>query len=198
MRSFRPSVWLRLAIATITTLAPISYAYAADSVTASVVPGITVNATTTLVTGVDAPVNVRLPAGLAPIAYAYGSAGGQLEKMWVRQITLTASTSTDLDLTALTGGQGDTSFAKVKILGIYNNEAVTSGATKTVTVGNVTNGWVGPFGAATHTMTVASGCALLNFNKETAGWAVVGGTGDLLRLTPGAANTSVTVVIAGN
>lgn len=164
------------------------------TVTASVVPGITVNYTATEVAGATTEIQTKLPASYTPVAFTNGTGGSAVEKMYVNQISLSSSTPQTLDLTALTGGAGDTSFAKVKIIGIYNNE--TRGTGKKVTVGAAASDSF-QFGlSAAGTIDVPAGHALTLANSETAGWTTTSATD--LKLDPGSNAVSVTVLLVGN
>lgn len=123
-----------------------------------------------------------------------GTASGQADLVWGDTNTLAASANTDVDLAgSLTGALGGTvTFVKVKAIMLYADE----GNTNNVVLGNAaSNGFVGPFGAATHTISVApGGCAVL-VAPGTAGWAVTATTADLLRVANSGAGTSVTYKI---
>jgi hypothetical protein len=131
---------------------------------------------------------------------ASGVAAGQADKIFADQRTIAASGNDDLDLAGvLTDPLGaPLTFVKVKALIV----AAASGNTNNVVVGGAgTNGWVGPFGAATHTVTVRPGGALVLMTGagDANGYAVTAGTGDLLRIANSAGVTPVTydIVIVG-
>lgn len=168
----------------------------ADSVTLSITPGITITSSTAETTGATSKITVRLPDGYTAVEYSFGTGAAQVNAMYVNQISLVTSTPQTLDLTALTGGQGDTSFSKLKCIAIYNNE--TAGTNKPVILGNGTNPFVGPFGAGSHTLAIPAGCGFIIYTKETAGWAVANGSTDGFKLDPGANNVSVTIALVGN
>src|SRR5439155_27040686 len=125
------------------------------------------------------------------IALATGTATGQADKVWSDTRTLTASATEDIDLTGtLIDAFGATlTLARVKGLVIFASSANTND----VVVGNASsNGWVGPFGAATHTLAVRPGGLLCLFAPGATGYTVVGGTGDLLHVANSAGGSSVT------
>lgn len=190
MRAWKLKALALLIVAAI----PPTLAYAADSVLVNIDPAVSVQSTTTEISGAKSSIAVRLPQG-GVVAYTHGTGAAQVNAMHVNQVSLVASTPQSPDLTALTGGQGDTSFSKIKVFALFNNEAAGTG--KSVIIGNGTNPFVGPFGAGTHTLTVPAGCGVVIYTKENAGWPVTGGTGDILKLDPGANNVSVTLVLAG-
>jgi hypothetical protein len=167
----------------------------ADSVLVNLDPSVSISSVTTEVSGAKTSISIRLPQG-GVVNYTHGTGAAQVNATHVNQISLVTSTPQTPDLTGLTGGQGDTSFSKIKVFALFNNEAAGSG--KKVIVGNGTNAFVGPFGAAAHTIAVEAGCGLVMWTKETAGWAVANGSTDGLKLDPGANNVSVTLVLAGN
>jgi hypothetical protein len=123
-----------------------------------------------------------------------GTGAGQADLVWGDNNTLAASATTDIDLAgALTGALGGTvTFAKIKAIFLYADE----GNTNNVVLGAAaSNQFVGPFGAATHTIAVPpGGCAVL-VAPGTAGWAVTAATGDLLRVANSGAGTAVTYKI---
>jgi hypothetical protein len=135
------------------------------------------------------------------IEYASGTGAGQADKVFADTRTLAASANEDLDLAAgaLTDAFGTTlTFAKVKA--VYVSTA--AGNTNNVVVGGAaTNTWVGPFGAATHTMAVRPGgvLELATGETDTNGYAVTAGTGDQLRVANSGGTTPVTytIVIVG-
>ena len=125
---------------------------------------------------------------------AAGSGALAVSKMWTNTISLATSTPQTLDLTALSGGAGDTSLASVKIFAIYNNETT---ASKKVTVGNAASTqFKGPLSSGTTTIDIDGGAAMVLFSSTAAGWT----TSSLnnLKLDPGSNAVSVTVVLAGN
>jgi hypothetical protein len=129
---------------------------------------------------------------------ATGTGAGQADKIWHDERTLNASASEDLDLAgSLVDAFGVTlTFARVKGVVVYANPANTNN----VVVGNVTNGIVGWFGAATHTISVRPGGVFCIFATDATAYAVTSGTADLLHVANSGAGTSVTydVVIVGS
>lgn len=125
-----------------------------------------------------------------------GTGSQQADRVYAKTITLAASATQSIDLSGtLTDPIGGSAvFAKVKAIAVRARPENTNG----VIVGNVANGFVGPFGAATHQVTVPPGGFFL-ISAPEAGWSVVAGTGDLLRVANDGAGTSVTldVVVIG-
>lgn len=131
---------------------------------------------------------------------ANGTAAGQADRVFHDTRTLAASANEDLDLAGvLTDPLGATlTFAKVKGIIV----AAASANTNNVVVGGAaTNAFVGPFGAAAHTIAVRPGgvLALVCGSADATGYAVTAGTGDLLRVANSGAGSSVTydVIVIG-
>jgi hypothetical protein len=132
---------------------------------------------------------------------ANGIAVGQADKVFADTRTLAASATENLDLaggvlldplgTALT-------FVKVKALIV----AAAAGNTNDVIVGgDVTNTFFGSFADETDAVRIRPGTvfAIACGAADAAGYAVVAGTGDLLKILNGGAGTPVTydVIIIG-
>lgn len=130
------------------------------------------------------------------LVLADGTGAGLSDVLYQDTNTLAASATIDIDLAgALAGALGGTAvFARVK--GLYIAAAAAN--TNNVVVGAAaTNAWATLFNA-TGTLTLRPGAWVLlgTGGADATGWAVTGGTGDLLRLTNGAAGTTVTYDIA--
>lgn len=161
----------------------------------SVATQIIVNDTSTETGTLDTGTATARHAPTTTINLTDGTAANQADKVWSDTRTLAASTSEDLDLSGvLTGPFGNTvSFAKVK--SIYVSAA--SGNTNNVVVGGASaTQFVGPFGAATHTIAVPPGGVFLIAGPALAGiGAVSNGATDLLKIANSGAGTSVTYTI---
>lgn len=121
-----------------------------------------------------------------------GTSNGQANQQFTRRYTIAASGTQDLDLAgALVNDFGDTlTFARIDAIIV----APLSTNTNNVVVGNAaSNQFVGPFGAATHTVSVRPGGVFAIMDGVGTGYTVTAGTGDLLRLTNSAGGTSVVV-----
>jgi hypothetical protein len=95
-------------------------------------------------------------------------------KIFYRPISLAGGASLVLDLTALTGGKGDTSFAKVFALHAWNSEAANASKPSLVlgAEGSI-NEWWDPIGeAAGAKLTIPPSCGRLIYTQETAGYVV--------------------------
>lgn len=119
-------------------------------------------------------------------------------KLFYRPISLAAGASITLDLTALTGGKGDTSFAKVFALHGWNSEPANSSKPNLVlgAEGSI-NEWWDPIGEASGAkLTIAPSTGRLIYTTETAGYPVA--TRKLLKITnPGGVSAAGSLWIAG-
>lgn len=138
----------------------------------------------------SAPIQLLMDAALAT-----GTADTQADKAWGDTRTLAASTSEDLDLFGvLLDAFGDV-FSPVEIIAVMVFAA--AGNTNNVIVGGAAaTQFVGPFGAATHTMAVRPGG--FDFWYAPGGFPNAAGA-DFLRIANGGAGTSVTysIVVVG-
>lgn len=126
-----------------------------------------------------------------------GTAADQANNAYAATFNISASGTSDLDLAGgLTNAFGSTlTFTAIKAIYIEAD----STNSNDVIVGGDASGFVGPFGAATHTVSVAPGGCLMLVNPSAAGWAVTAGTGDILQLANSGAGSAVTgtIVIIG-
>lgn len=122
-----------------------------------------------------------------------GTTSGKADLAWGKTNTLAASANEDLDLAgSLTGALGGTTtFVKVKSIVVTADE----GNTNNVVVGGAAaTQFVGPFGAATHTIAVPPGGAFA-VTAPAAGWTVAAGSTDFLRIANSGAGSTVTYKI---
>lgn len=129
---------------------------------------------------------------------ATGTGTDQADLIWHDTRSLASAASDSLDLTALTktlfGSTVTTNFAKIKGILIRNNSAV---AGEYFTVGNGTNPFIGPFGAAAHTVTCHPN-GLILFWHPGAGWTVTNTTADVLKIVnSGAGVNTYSIALAG-
>ncbi|RBQ21621.1 hypothetical protein DP939_02610 [Spongiactinospora rosea] len=127
-----------------------------------------------------------------------GAGLNQANRIWSDQRTLAASASEDIDLAGtLTDPFGATiTLARVKALIV----SAAVGNVNNVVLGNAAaNGWVGPFGAAEHTLAVRPGGVLALLAPDATGYAVTAGTADLLHVANSGAGSGVTyqIVVVG-
>jgi hypothetical protein len=103
----------------------------------------------------------------------------QADRVFSDSRTLAASTNDDLDLAGvLTDPFGVVvTFAKIKAIVIRASAANTTN----LTIGNGATPFVGPFGAAAHTLQLQPGGEVRLIAPQT-GWAVTAATADILRI----------------
>lgn len=121
---------------------------------------------------------------------ADGVGAGAATKVFSSQRTLAASASENIDLSGTLADPTNTTVVFTGVKALYIKAADTN--VNDVVIGNAaTNAWVGPFGAAAHTLALKPGEELLITNFTAAGWPVTAGTGDLLKVLNGGAGTPV-------
>lgn len=136
-------------------------------------------------------------AGHASRELPSGVAAGQVDKLFMDTRTLASNTAEDLDLSgALVDPIGGTAvFAKVR--GIIVKSKDTNTTNLTIKPG-ASNGFTGPFGAATHTITLQPGGTFAVFAPGT-GWTVTAGTGDLINIANASgASAQYDIIVVGS
>jgi hypothetical protein len=123
--------------------------------------------------------------------FADGTGANQIKQVYTAQLTLAASANQDLDLAgALSNALGQSiTFTKIRAIVVRAAEANTNNV---VVGGAPSNGFIGPFGAAAHTVAVPPGGLVALVAPNAAGWAVTASTGDLLRVANSGAGSTVT------
>lgn len=140
---------------------------------------------------------IEVDSGRKMVSFSDGTTDGKADRLWSDKRSLAAAASESLDLA---GGLTDPSGATitfVKVKAIFIRAAATNAAD--IVVGNAAaNAFVGPFGAAAHTLAVKPGGSLV-LVAPNGGWAVTAGTGDLLKIlnSAGAAAADYEIVILG-
>ena len=130
----------------------------------------------------------------ALIAFASGTGVGKADLAYVARRTIAAGGADSLDLAGvLTDAFGAViNAAKVKAIvvkGASDNSAA-------LVVGNGTNPFQGPFGAAASTVSV--GPSGLYAVADLTGWTVTAGTGDILKISnPGASAATYDIAVLG-
>lgn len=121
--------------------------------------------------------------------FAPGTGTGKADLAFADRRTLAASATENLDLAgALTDPLGAAlTFGHVKAIYVTAKAANTNNV---VVGGAATNGFGGPFGGTTPTVSIPPGGFLL-LAHPGAGWTVTPATGDLLKVANSAAGTSV-------
>jgi len=132
-------------------------------------------------------------------SFTDGAGADQADVHWSDERTLSASATEDLDLAGgLTDAFGAAiTFARIKAIYI---EADSANTNNVLLGGAAANAFVGPFGAAAHTIAVRPGGAVLLVAPDATGYVVTAGTGDLLRVGNSGAGTSVKyrIVVVGS
>jgi hypothetical protein len=142
-------------------------------------------------------------AALAPYAklveLSTGTAAGQADKLYYAKRTIAPSANDDLDLAGVLLDAFGTAITFVRVKGLVVSAVAAN--TNNVIVGAAASAqWVTLLNA-TGTITLRPGSTFAAFAgvADATGWAVTATTGDLLRVTNGAAGTSVDyeIVIVG-
>ena len=124
---------------------------------------------------------------------ASGVAANLADLSYSGQRTVPGGGNEDLDLAGGTLTTLGVTLAFVKIKAVIV-EALASNSGPITVGGATTNAFVGPFGAATHTVILPAGGVFEARNPNT-GWTVTAGTGDLLRIA--GANQVYKIVLVG-
>lgn len=141
----------------------------------------------------------RMPFSLNEIvSFTPGSAAGQANLVFPDTRTIAASGNDDIDLSGVLSGVfgGTLAFTAVRAIIIRASAANTNN----LVIGNApSNQFLGPLGAAAHTLAIRPGDELV-LTARNAGWTVTAGTGDILRIANGGSGTSVTydIIIIGS
>lgn len=113
------------------------------------------------------------------------------DRIYVDTNTLAASATTDIDLAGSLSDALGAALTFVRVKGIFLRAS--AGNTNNVVLGGAAaTQFVGPFGAAAHTMHVKPGGFLANITPDAAGWTVGAGASDLLRVANSGAGSTVT------
>jgi hypothetical protein len=122
-----------------------------------------------------------------------GVGANQADLSYSAQRTIPGGGNEDLDLATGTLATLGITLVFVKIKAIII-EALASNVSPITVGGAPTNTFIGPFGAATHTVVLAPG-AVFTARNPGAGWTVTPTTADLLRLA--GANQAYRIVLIG-
>lgn len=150
-----------------------------------------------IIRGVNALGTPQMPFAISDVAsFVPGVGSGQANLLFspAADRVIAASANDDLDLSgALTGVFGVLlAFTAVRAIVI---KAAAANINNLIIGGAPANGFLGPFGAAAHTIVLRPGEEFVISNRN-AGWPVVAGTGDILRIANGGAGSSVSYQIA--
>lgn len=130
-----------------------------------------------------------------PYSYGFEWADGtglnQADRLYQATRTLAASATEDLDLAGVLLDPFGAAITFVKIQAMLFKASAAN--TNNVVIGAASaTQFVGPFGAATHTIAVKPGGLFLTVAPDAAGWAVGAGASDLLKVANSGAGTGVT------
>lgn len=119
-----------------------------------------------------------------------GTGAGLADLIWSDSRTLGASATENLDLSGslLDPFGALIAFARVRAMLVV---AAAANVNNVVLGGQTVNGWLGPFGAAAHTIGVQPGDLYVQTARGAAAWPVTAGTGDLLQVANSGAGTGV-------
>ncbi len=134
------------------------------------------------------------PALSVLAALTNGTLNTEADRVFADTRTLAASATEDLDFGTAGGLKDDMGdpFEPVEIAALMVTAAV--GNTNNVVMGNAAaEAFLGPFGAATHTLAVKPGACMLWF--APAGWPSLNNASDKLKFLNGGAGTPVTYSI---
>lgn len=155
-----------------------------------------------LVSNLSNPLDLSTPASALAysrqIPFTQGAGLNQADRIWHDTRTLTAAATENLDLAGILADPWGVAITFARVKGILVVAA--AGNTNNVVVGNSgANAFLGPFGAAAHTVSVRPGGVWLHLAPDATAYAVTAGTGDILTVTNSAAGTPVTydVVVIG-
>jgi hypothetical protein len=142
--------------------------------------------TKSLSTGTSADLPI---AETKQLAFTDGSGAAMANKILTKRYTILTAANEDIDLAgSLTNDFGDAVvFTAIKAIMIEH----VSGSNPAV-VGNAGTPFLGPMGAAAHTIAVPIGGFLCIGRADATGWPVTAATADLLRIA-NAAGTSLVV-----
>lgn len=132
------------------------------------------------------------------LALTNGTAADQANAVYIDEFSIAASGSQSYDLAGggLTDRLGNAlNFTAVKAILLIAD----STNTNNVVMGNGTNPFVGPFDDGTATVKAEPGGMVLLATRTAAGWAVTGGSADVIKLANSGAGSAVTgtLVIIG-
>jgi len=125
----------------------------------------------------------------AEIILANGTGNDQGNSVYSDSLQLAASANADIDLSGSLLNPFGTTILFTKIKGIYVFAKRTN-TNSVIIKPAAANSFLGPFGAATHTITLLPG-AYIELVHPLAGWTVTPGTDDKLNFANSAAGTVV-------
>lgn len=119
-----------------------------------------------------------------------GTSTSQCDLEYRAQRTIAASSNEDLDLAGSLADVFGNTLTFVKVRGIWI-KASSANTNSVVIKPASSNGFTGPFGAATHTITLPKEGVFL-VTAPQAGWTVTAGSGDKINIANSSSGSSVT------
>jgi hypothetical protein len=129
-------------------------------------------------------------------AFTNGVAINMADLMFDDTRPLTTSQVENLDLAGVLVDAVGRTVTAVKIVAI-GIKAPTTNTVDIVFGNHATAAFVGPFGAATHTLALQPGGCIILCAPSLAGWPVTATTADMIKVANGAAASSYDIVIFG-
>ena len=123
-----------------------------------------------------------------------GTGANQANAVYIDYFSIAASGTLDIDLS----GSLEDAHGNVLVFTAIKEILLAADSTNTndVILGNGgANSFLGPLGAAAHTITLKPGQRTGMTNYSAAGWSVTAGTGDILRVANSSSGTAVTGAI---
>lgn len=162
---------------------------------------LTVRALVQFAASLTSPQDLSSGSSETPFARQYsftnGTGAGQANRVWADERTLAASATEDLDLSGTLVDAFGATITLQKVKGLI--VAASAANTNNVVIGGASaTQWVGPFGAATHTLAIKPGGLVALFAPDAAGYPVTSST-DLLKVANSGSGTGVTyqIVVVG-
>lgn len=133
------------------------------------------------------------------VTYTYGTGANRVNQIWHDQRPLAGGAGEELDFAGslLNAFGGSVTFANIKAI-IVENASTNSGTT--ITIGNASaNQFVGPFGAAAHTLTIKPGGFAAVCDVAADGWTVTANSGDKFKILNNDASNTATynIIVIG-
>lgn len=123
------------------------------------------------------------------IELSSGTGASAVDLEYIAQRTVLASANNDIDLAGSLVDRFGATITFVKVKGIWIR-CSSSNVNSLILKPAAANGFLGPFGAATHTLTIPPGGGI-ELTAPVSGWTVTAGTGDKINEANSGAGSSV-------
>ena len=130
------------------------------------------------------------------LSLANGTGADQANLHYIDGFSIASGGNTTYDVAgSLSDDLGQSAvFSAIKAIMVIADDTNTTD----LTIGNGTNGFDGPFDDATATVTLKPGACMLITNPSAAGWAITGGSNDVIKIANGSGATATgTLVVIG-